>query len=72
LTLKTVTVKIPPWMVAAMDELVKAGKYTCRSEVIRAALKEFLDKELRKLEDYQRMGITASRYPRIKIKEVSL
>ncbi|MEM1805585.1 MAG: ribbon-helix-helix domain-containing protein [Ignisphaera sp.] len=44
--LRIVTVKIPESYIEAIDELVRIGRYTSRSEVIRAAIRELLKKEL--------------------------
>ncbi|MEM3974739.1 MAG: ribbon-helix-helix domain-containing protein [Ignisphaera sp.] len=44
--LKLVTVKMPELYIEGIDELVKIGKYRNRSEVIRAAIRELLRKEL--------------------------
>jgi len=43
---RLVTVKMPEVYVRGIDELVKAGKYTSRSEVIRIAVRELLMREL--------------------------
>jgi len=43
---KLVTVKMPEVYVRGIDELVKAGKYASRSELIRFAVRELLDREL--------------------------
>lgn len=44
--MKIVTVKLPEAYVEAIDELIKTGAYTTRSEVIRVALRELFRKEL--------------------------
>ena len=44
--MKLVTVKMPEAYVRGIDELVKAGRYSSRSEVIRIAVREFLKHEL--------------------------
>lgn len=44
--MRIVTVKMPESYVEAIDELVRIGRYTSRSEVIRAAIRELLKKEL--------------------------
>jgi Arc/MetJ-type ribon-helix-helix transcriptional regulator len=44
--MKIVTVKLPEKILEALDELVITGRFASRSEVIRAALSEFISKEL--------------------------
>ena len=44
--MRVVTVKMPEAYVEAIDELVKMGRYTSRSEAIRAAVRELLRREL--------------------------
>ena len=44
--MKVVTVKMPESYVEAIDKLVALGRYSSRSEVIRAAVRQLLDKEL--------------------------
>ena len=44
--MKLVTVKMPDLYVRAIDELVKEERYSSRSEVIRAAVRELLKREL--------------------------
>jgi len=44
--MKIVTVKLPEKLLEALDELVVTGRFSSRSEVIRAALSEFISKEL--------------------------
>ncbi len=44
--LRIVTVKMPESYIEAIDELVRMGRYSSRSEVIRAAVRELLKKEL--------------------------
>jgi len=51
--MQIVSVQIPKSVLNAIDQLVKRGVYPNRSEVIRAALREFLKKELSST-DYQR------------------
>jgi len=43
---RVVTVKVPEAYVEAIDELVKRGRFTSRSEAIRAAIRELLRREL--------------------------
>ncbi|BFH73419.1 ribbon-helix-helix domain-containing protein [Sulfurisphaera javensis] len=44
--MRIITVKLPEQFLEAIDELINTGRYTSRSEVIRAALNEFIRKEL--------------------------
>ncbi len=44
--MRIVTVKMPESYLEAIDELVKMGRYSSRSEVIRTAIRELLKKEL--------------------------
>ena len=37
-----VTIRLPEWMVKALDDLVERGLFASRSEVIRAAVREYL------------------------------
>jgi len=46
---RTITVKLPVETIALIDMLVKAGLYTTRSEFIRNAVREQLNKELGKV-----------------------
>lgn len=43
---RTITVKLPDETIAMIDKLVKAGLYTSRSEFIRNAVRELINKEL--------------------------
>ena len=44
--MKLVTVKMPEIYVQGIEELVAAGRYSSRSEVIRIAVRELLKREL--------------------------
>ncbi len=44
--MRLVTVKLPEIYVEGLDELVKIGRYSSRSEVIRVAIRDLLKKEL--------------------------
>jgi len=44
--MRLVTVKMPEIYVNGIDELVRAGRYSSRSEVIRIAVRELLKREL--------------------------
>lgn len=43
---RIVTVKLPDVYLEGIDELVKLGRYSCRSEVIRTAIRDLLKNEL--------------------------
>jgi len=45
-SVRLITVKMPEIYVKGIDELVKAGRYSSRSEVIRIAVRELLKREL--------------------------
>ena len=42
----TITVKVPQAYVEAIDELVRRGRFSSRSEAIRVAIKELIKKEM--------------------------
>ncbi len=44
--MRLITVKMPEMYVKGIDELVRAGRYSSRSEVIRIAVRELLKREL--------------------------
>lgn len=44
--LRLVTVKVPELYLEGIDELVKDGRYSSRSEVIRTAIRDLLRREL--------------------------
>jgi antitoxin ParD1/3/4 len=44
--MKLVTVKMPEAYIDGLDELVRLGRYSSRSEVIRIAVRDLLKKEL--------------------------
>ncbi len=44
--MRLITVKMPEIYVSGIDELVKAGRYSSRSEAIRIAVRELLKREL--------------------------
>jgi len=52
--MKIISVQIPQGLLKGMDQLVKQGAYPNRSEVIRAAIRELLKKELYQLEIEER------------------
>ena len=43
---RIVTVKLPVSIIEALDELVRTGKYANRSDAIRAAVRDLIEKEL--------------------------
>jgi Arc/MetJ-type ribon-helix-helix transcriptional regulator len=43
-----VSVKIPESYLEIIDRLVEVGRYTCRSEFIRTAVRRLIDEELAK------------------------
>ena len=44
--LRLVTVKVPELYLESIDELVRDGRYSSRSEVIRTAIRDLLRREL--------------------------
>ncbi|ADM28739.1 putative transcriptional regulators, CopG/Arc/MetJ family [Ignisphaera aggregans DSM 17230] len=44
--MRIVTVKMPESYIEAIDELIRIGRYSSRSEVIRAAIRDLLKREL--------------------------
>jgi len=44
--LRIITVKLPDTYIDGIDELVRLGRYSCRSEVIRVAIRDLLKREL--------------------------
>ncbi len=44
--MRIITVKIPDTYIDGIDELVRLGRYSCRSEAIRVAIRDLLKKEL--------------------------
>ncbi len=44
--MRLVTVKVPEIYLEGIDELVKLGRYSSRSEVIRTAIRDLLRREL--------------------------
>ncbi|MEM2204353.1 MAG: ribbon-helix-helix domain-containing protein [Sulfolobales archaeon] len=44
--MRIITVKIPETYLEGLEELVNIGRYTSRSEAIRAAIRDLLKKEL--------------------------
>jgi antitoxin ParD1/3/4 len=46
---RIVTVKLPESYLEIIDRLVDLGRYTCRSEFIRTAVRKLIDEELEHL-----------------------
>lgn len=46
ISIRIITVKIPETYLEGLEELVNTGRYTSRSEAIRAAIRDLLKKEL--------------------------
>ncbi len=46
MSMRLVTVKMPETYLEGLDELVKLGRYSSRSEAIRVAVRELLKREL--------------------------
>ncbi len=44
--LQLISVRLPEWMIEAMDRLVALGFFTHRSEIIREAIRELLKRYL--------------------------
>jgi Arc/MetJ-type ribon-helix-helix transcriptional regulator len=44
--LRIITVKLPDTYIDGIDELVRLGRYSCRSEAIRVAIRDLLKREL--------------------------
>lgn len=44
--MRLITVKVPEVYVKGIDDLVRSGRYSNRSEAIRAAIRELLKREL--------------------------
>lgn len=63
---RLVTVKMPETYLEGLDELVKLGRYSSRSEAIRIAVRELLRRELWGVPDHTGFDLTvlAKREPR--------
>jgi len=53
--MKLVTVHFPESMIEGLDELVRQGYYTSRSEAIRVAVRDLLKKQLYLMQRPKRM-----------------
>ena len=47
--LENLSVRIPASQMRKIEQLVRMGRYTSISELVRAAIRELLDKELREV-----------------------
>ncbi|MCP4763375.1 MAG: ribbon-helix-helix protein, CopG family [archaeon] len=45
MTMRIVTINVPNSYIGAFENLIKLGLYNSRSQIVREALKDFLDKE---------------------------
>ncbi|MET1101911.1 MAG: ribbon-helix-helix domain-containing protein [Pyrodictiaceae archaeon] len=54
--MRLVTVKMPETYLEGLDELVRMGRYSSRSEAIRVAVRELLKKELWGLTEHNQIG----------------
>ena len=54
--MRLVTVKMPETYLEGLDELVRMGRYSSRSEVIRVAVRELLKRELWGIPDHTQIG----------------
>ncbi len=54
--MKLVTVKMPETYLEGLDELVRMGRYSSRSEVIRVAVRELLKRELWGIPEHAQIG----------------
>ncbi|ABM79995.1 ribbon-helix-helix domain-containing protein [Hyperthermus butylicus] len=61
--MRLVTVKMPETYLEGLDELVKMGRYSSRSEAIRIAVRELLKRELWGIPEHP-TGLELSRQPR--------
>lgn len=64
--MRLVTVKMPETYLEGLDELVRMGRYSSRSEAIRIAVRELLKKELWGVPEHPgfEIGFTTRREPR--------
>ena len=64
--MRLVTVKMPETYLEGLDELVRMGRYSSRSEAIRIAVRELLKKELWGVPEHSgfEIGFAARREPR--------
>ena len=51
--MRIVTINIPDSYLKSFESLIKLDLYASRSQIVREALKDFLDKELKFTEDIQ-------------------
>ncbi len=61
--MRLVTVKMPETYLEGLDELVRMGRYSSRSEVIRVAVRELLKRELWGVPDHAQIGFDIEHHP---------
>jgi len=54
--LKVITLRVTPEVLAAMDELVRMGRYPSRNELVRVAIRDLINSELRPEPALRRLG----------------
>ncbi len=69
--MKLVTVKMPEIYVEGIDELVRNGRYSSRSEVIRTAIRDLLMRELWDIKVFSQSKI-AGRDEHLVVKKVEI
>ena len=68
--MRIVTVKMPEAYLEGLDELVKMGRYSSRSEAIRIAVRELLKRELWGIPDHAAFEFAAA--PRREARRVTV
>ena len=68
--MRIVTVKMPETYLEGLDELVKMGRYSSRSEAIRIAVRELLKRELWGIPDHP--GFEVMPMPRRETRRVTV
>ncbi|MEM2184782.1 MAG: ribbon-helix-helix domain-containing protein [Candidatus Methanomethylicia archaeon] len=53
--MKVICIRLPEQYVKAMDELIRIGTYPSRSEFIRAAIRDYLKKELEASSEFKKI-----------------
>jgi len=66
--MRLVTVKMPDTYLEGLDELVKLGRYSSRSEAIRIAVRELLRRELWGITEY----ISGFEPPRRELRKITV
>ncbi len=69
--MRIVTVKMPETYLEGLDELVRMGRYSSRSEAIRVAVRELLKRELWGVTEYH-PSLEAPRAGRAEARRVAL